>query len=136
MATSQFHGKTSVIMVKVPKAVSKTAASAFTLRDEGFVGATETGWKRAKQLHETGSISIEDVRFMRNWYARHVFTSYPGYKAWVDNKRPPWYKKRAILSWITWGGDAGLKWVNSKSVRTMLNKHFDKEYEIISRNLS
>ena len=132
MAPPQFHGKQSSIMIKIPKQVSKTAANAFILRDQGFKGATETGWKRAKQLSTKTHVSIEDVRYIRNWYARHIFTSYPGYRLWIDNNRPPWYKKRAILSWITWGGDAGLKWINSKRIISILNTHFDKKYDHLS----
>jgi hypothetical protein len=100
----------------------------------GFEGATETGWKRAKQLATKEYIPIQDLRYMRNWFARHIITSYPGFKQWLDAGRPKdkkWQKRHAILSWITWGGDPALKWVNSKSVRTLLNKHFSKHYHPI-----
>ena len=48
---------------------------AFEIKKAGFKGATDTGWKRAKQLSTKSEISIEDLRYMRNWYARHVVTS-------------------------------------------------------------
>jgi hypothetical protein len=127
----QFDGKPSSVMVSVPKRVAKAAMLALELRDIGFVGATATGWKRAHQLSTETSISIKDVRFIRNWYARHVFTSYPGYKIWSTQGKSrgrEWWRKHAILSWLTWGGDAGLRWINSKRVLDQLNTCFDTNY--------
>lgn len=75
---------------------------AFKLKKLGFVGAKETGWKRAKQLATKESIPIEDLRYMRNWFARHIITSYPGFKKWKEAGRPKdskWHNKRAIISW-------------------------------------
>jgi hypothetical protein len=124
----QFHGKKSSVMIKVPSNVKKYAKYAFKLKKLGFTGATSTGWKRAKQLATKSHISIEDLRFMRNWYARHIKTSYPGFKKWIAAGRPKdssWFKTRSILSWLTWGGNAGFNWVNSKNSIMLLNKHSD-----------
>lgn len=135
----QFYGKKSSIMVKVPKSVKKWAEYAFELKKLGFKGALETGWKRAKQLATQSSIPIEDLRYMRNWYARHIYTSYPGFKNWVDNGKPldkSWHDKHAIQSWITWGANPGFKWVNSDKVINLLNHHFDKEYKKIKNLLN
>ena len=131
----QYHGKKSDIMVPVPPSVKKWALMAFELKKAGFKGATDTGWKRAKQLSTKSEISIEDLRYMRNWYARHVVTSYPGFKEWKDAKKPltsDWHNKRAILSWVTWGADPGLTWVNSKT--NLLNKVFNKNYKKIVKS--
>jgi hypothetical protein len=71
---------------------------------------------------------------MRNWYARHIYTSYPTFREWIDAGRPKtkeWHNKRGILAWITWGADAGLKWVNSEKTLKLLNKHFNKNYKLI-----
>lgn len=130
----QYYGKRSQVMVKVPKNVKKWAAYAFKLKRVGFKGATETGWRRCRQLMTRDSIPIEDLRYMRNWYARHIYTSYPGFKSWMKAGRPKdqrWHNKHAILSWLTWGGSAGFNWVNSKRVVDMLNKHFNKSYKKI-----
>ncbi len=75
-------------MVPVPAGVKKWAKKAFEMKKAGFKGATETGWKRAKQLSTKDEISIEDLRYMRNWYARHKYTSYPGFKSWKDAGKP------------------------------------------------
>lgn len=131
---AQYYGKRSKIMVKVPENVKKWALYAFKLKKLGFKGAKETGWKRAKQLSTKSQIPIQDLRYMRNWYARHIITSYPGFKKWVKegrSKDKKWHNKHAIIAWITWGGDAGFRWVNSQKVINMLNKHFNKNYKTI-----
>jgi hypothetical protein len=128
----QFYGKRSSLMICVPDNVAKWADYAFSLKKMGFMGATETGWKRAKQLSTKSEIPIEDVRFMRNWFARHLYTSYPGYKAWRNAGSPKdkhWHNKHAILSWLTWGGNAGFNWINSSRVLSFLNHHFNTDYK-------
>lgn len=132
---SQFHGKKSNIMIKIPENVKKTALYAFKLRDYGFGGGLETGWKRAKQLSTKDSISIQDLKYMRAWYARHIYASYPSYKEWIENSRPKndkkWHRKHGIISWLIWGGNAGFKWINSNKTINLLNKHFNKQYKKI-----
>lgn len=135
---SQYYGKKSSVMVPVPKNVKKWAEYAFKLKKIGFKGAIETGWKRAHQLSTKEKIPIEDLRYMRNWYARHIYTSYPTFKEWINAGRPKtsdWHNKRGIQAWITWGANAGFKWVNSDKVINMLNKHFDKNYTKIKTKL-
>lgn len=130
----QFYGKKSSVNVKIPKNVKKWAQYAFYLKKLGFQGALETGWRRAKQLANNDFIPIEDLRYMRNWYARHIYTSYPGFKQWIDAGKPmdsSWHNKRAIQSWVTWGANPGFKWVNSDKVINLLNNHFDKDYKKI-----
>jgi hypothetical protein len=130
----QFYGKKSKVMIMVPKNVKKWALYAFKLKKIGFEGALETGWKRAKQLATKESIPIEDLRYMRNWYARHIYTSYPGFKEWIDAGNPldsQWHKKHAIQSWLTWGGNAGFNWINSDKNIKLLNEYFNKNYKKI-----
>jgi hypothetical protein len=131
---SQFYGKRSSIMVSVPKNVKKTALYAYKIRDLGFEGGIETGWKRAKQLSTQNEIPIEDLRFIRNWFARHIYTSYPSYKAWIKAGKPTtteWKNKHGIIAWLIWAGDDGLDWINSKKVLKLLNSHYDKNYKPI-----
>lgn len=134
MGLNQFYGKKSKTMIKVPREVKIAAINSFRLQKLGFEGGRETGWKRAKQLSTQKSIPIEDLRFMRNWYARHFYTSYPGYKAWENAGRPEtkeWFKKHSIISWEIWGGTPALVWVNSRKVVELLNKTYGKAYGII-----
>lgn len=129
---AQYYGKRSSIMVKVPDAVKRTALYAFKLKKLGFKGGKETGWKRAKQLATKDEIPIEDVKYMRAWFARHIYTSYPTYKKWIKAGRPKdssWHNKNGIISWLIWSGDSAFKWVNSKKIINLLNKHYNKGYK-------
>lgn len=130
----QFYGKKSDIMIKIPENVKKETFEAYKLQKLGFKGGVETGWARAKQLTTEKSISIQDLRYMRNWYARHIYASYPTFKKWKESGRPltpEWYNKRGIISLYIWGGDSGLKWVNSQKNIDLLNKYFNKNYKKI-----
>lgn len=129
---SQYYGKKSSVMVKVPENVKKVALYSFKLKRLGFKGGLETGWKRAKQLATKESIPIEDVKYMRAWFARHLYTSYPTYKKWINAGRPKdssWHNKHGIISWLIWSGDAAFKWVNSQKIINLLNKHYNKDYK-------
>lgn len=133
---AQYKGTASPIMVKVPENVKRVAASSFQLRKLGFVGGQTTGWKRAKQLSTKSEIPIEDVRYIRNWFARHIFTSYPSYRMWQKAGRPKddknWHNKHGVIAWIIWGSDAALNWINSSKVLNLLNKHYPgKNYKKI-----
>lgn len=132
---AQYYGKHSSVMVKVPKNVKKTALYAFKLKKLGFKGGLETGWKRAKQLATKDEIPIQDLKFMRAWFARHVYASYPSYKLWQKAGRPKtqeWHNKHGIISWLIWSGDAAFKWVNSKKNIALLNKYYPgKNYKVI-----
>ena len=132
---AQFYGRKSDIMITVPENVKKVALYSYKLKSLGFGGGMKTGWKRAHQLATQKSIPIEDLRYMRNWFARHVYASYPNYKKWVKAGKPldekKWHNKHGIISWYIWSGDAGFKWVNSQKNISLLNKEYGKSYEPI-----
>ena len=131
---SQFYGKQSDIMIPVPENVKKVALYSFRLKKLGFKGGIETGWKRAKQLATKKAIPIEDLRYMRNWFARHIYASYPSYKKWIQANKPnetKWHNKHGIISWLIWGGDPAFRWVNSQKNINLLNKHYGKNYKVI-----
>ena len=133
----QFYGKKSDVMITIPQNVKKVAVYSFKLKELGFKGGLETGWKRAKQLATKESISIQDLKYMRAWFARHLYASYPTYKKWQKAGRPKtseWYNKHGIISWLIWSGDAGFNWVNSKKNINLLNEYFDKDYKPIKLN--
>lgn len=128
----QYYGKRSSKMIKIPENVRKTAKYAFKLKKLGFKGGIETGWKRAKQLANRDSIPIQDLKYMRAWFARHLYTSYPTYRKWKKAGRPKgkeWHNKRGIIAWLIWSGDAAFKWVNSTKNINALNKHYNKTYK-------
>lgn len=131
---AQYYGKRSSKMIKIPENVRKTAKYAFKLKKLGFKGGIETGWKRAKQLANRDSIPIQDLKYMRAWFARHLYTSYPTYRKWKKAGRPKgseWHNKRGIQAWLIWSGDAGFKWVNSQKVRNALKRYYNKEFKSI-----
>ena len=130
---AQFYGKKSDIMIPVPENVKKVALYSYKLKELGFGGGIETGWKRARQLSTQKFIPIEDLRYMRNWFARHIYASYPSYKMWVKAGKPlhekKWHNKHGIISWYIWGSDPAFKWVNSQKNISLLNKEYGKSYE-------
>lgn len=132
---AQYYGKKSTVMVKVPANVKNTALYSFKLKKLGFGGGLETGWKRAKQLATKESIPIQDLKYMRAWFARHLYTSYPTYKKWKSAGRPKtkeWHNKHGIIAWLIWAGSPAFKWVNSQKNINLLNKHYPgKNYKAI-----
>jgi hypothetical protein len=138
-ASSQYYGKRSTTMIKVPDNVKKVALYSFKLKKLGFKGGLETGWKRAKQLSTKNEIPIQDLKYMRAWFARHIITSYPTYKKWIKAGRPKtseWFNRRGIIAWLIWGGNAAFNWVNSKKNINLLNKHYPgKNYKSMSLKL-
>ena len=121
------------VRIKIPVSVKKQAKYAYKLKDLGFLGGTATGWKRAKQLSEDPSISIEDLRAMKSRFARHVYASYPSYEAWIDAGKPldegKWHRTNGIIACMIWSSTAGFHWVNSDANIRLLNKHYaNKNY--------
>lgn len=135
---SQYYGRKSSVMIKVPESVKRVAVYSYKMAQLGFKGGVETGWKRARQLSTKEYIPIQDLKFMRAWFARHIITSYPTYKKWVDAGRPKdssWHNRRGIIAWLIWGGDPAFKWVNSKRNIKLLNEHYPgKNYQSMKLN--
>ena len=105
------------VKIKIPVSVKREAQFSFKLKKLGFHGGTSTGWNRARQLAEEETITLEDLRNMKAWFARHVFTSYPGYKDWVETGKPTddpkWHRTNSIIAWLIWGGSSGFRFVTS-----------------------
>jgi hypothetical protein len=132
---AQYYGKRSSTMITVPENVKKVALYSYKIKRLGFRGGLETGWKRANQLSTQSAISIQDLKYMRAWFARHIITSYPTYKRWMKAGRPKdssWHNKRGIIAWLIWGGDSAFRWVNSQKNINLLNKHYNKSYKPLS----
>jgi hypothetical protein len=104
---------------KVPMPVKSAAALGIEMHRTGFVGGTETGWARARQLVKCDYVSYRTIKTMKAWYARHTYTSYPGYKKWVSEGRPKIphantkNRYRGAVAWLIWGGDPAKNWVMS-----------------------
>lgn len=90
----------------IPKGAQGNARKVLDWRDQHrdrIRGMTATGWARARQLARGGSISEDDIRTIRAWFARHGAQKAtravdPAFKA------EPW-RDAGYVSWLGWGGD-------------------------------
>lgn len=111
---------------RIPPAVRKAAAEALRLKQKGYAGGTETGFRRARQLAKATFLPYADAKVMRAWFARHGpgashgGTSYPGYlrylKATAQEREAHKTKFRGAVAWLLWGGDPAYEWIHSPAV--------------------
>jgi len=124
--------KKSSVYIQIPKEVKQAAQKGLEMKKMGFKGGVETGIKRAKQLVGKNKIPIEDLRFMRNWFARHYYTSGPGYKKFTEkNKDLEDFKKdelKGAVAFLIWGGVPAYNWVYSAENTRLLEQHFNKKF--------
>lgn len=86
-----------------PQAVRNNAKRGLELREKYGRGGTAVGVARARDLSNGKSISLETIRRMVSYFARHE----------VDKKGEGWGKDSAgYIAWLLWGGDAGRSWAN------------------------
>jgi hypothetical protein len=109
---------------EITKDMKKNAEYALMLLELGYQGGTETGKQRAKQLKEQSYLTIDDIRNMRNWYARHIYTSYPGFRRYIESDGKD--INRGAISWMLWGGSDSIGYINN--LTDDLNKYFNKNY--------
>ena len=107
----------------VPAEVRSTARLGYLMHQAGFLGGTNTGWARGRQLATRPTVNTQTLRIMRAWFARHGprarggGTSYPGYLKWMRDGSPVdpdgiSRKYRGAVSWLLWGGDPAMAWVD------------------------
>lgn len=110
--------------MRIPKAVKREAQMASFLHQMGFLGMTETGWTRMKQLSNDVWISHSDLMEIKAWMARHYYTSRPNYLEWKESSRDKEKKDyllgtktrlRGMIAWSGWGGEAMYNIVQSMS---------------------
>jgi hypothetical protein len=103
-----------------PKAATENAKKALKWRDEYgrdvVKGGTKVGWARANQLAKRESLSRDVVSRMAQ-FNRHRKNS----KIADKYKGEPW-KDNGYLSWLLWGGDAGVDWAIRKMEQLRKNK--------------
>ena len=91
-----------------PKAVQEEASRALKWISEGNagVGFTDVGRARARDLSSGRSVSLDTIKRMNSYFARHE----------VDKKGAGWsqgengYPSPGRVAWAAWGGDAGKSW--------------------------
>ena len=110
---------------RVPRPVRQQAELALKMKSKGYEGGTQAGTNRARQLAEQTHVDDRTVMQMRAWFARHGptasngGTSYPGYRKWIQDKKPSSgenkNKYRGAVAYLLWGGQPGWEWVNKVS---------------------
>lgn len=95
-----------------PQEVRSNAKRGLELRKKYNRGGTEVGVARARDLSNGSALSLDTVKRMNSYFARHE----------VDKKGEGWGKDSAgYIAWLLWGGDAGWTWAR-KIIREQENK--------------
>jgi hypothetical protein len=95
-----------------PQEVRNNAKRGLELRKQYGRGGTEIGVARARDLSNGSALSLDTVKRMNSYFARHE----------VDKKGEGWGKDSAgYIAWLLWGGDAGWSWAK-KIIREQENK--------------
>ena len=94
--------------LRPPATVAAAARRGLALRAEFGRGGTVVGVARARDLGNRRTLSLDTVRRMASFLARHA----------VDLDAPaakpghPDYPSPGRIAWLLWGGDAGRVWAN------------------------
>lgn len=98
---------------KPSQAVASNAKKGLELRKKFKRGGTEVGVARARDLSNRKNLSLETVKRMVSFFARHENNSKAkgsestGFWGKISNPSAGW------IAWLLWGGDAGKRWSNS-----------------------
>ena len=89
-----------------PADVARAARRGLELRAEqppSNRAGTPVGLARASQLANRRPVSVETLRRMRSYFARHA----------VDKQGEGWGRdSKGYQAWLMWGGDPGRAWAN------------------------
>ena len=89
-----------------PADVARAARRGLELRAEqppSNRAGTPVGLARASQLANRRPVSLETLRRMRSYFARHA----------VDKEGDGWGRdSKGFQAWLMWGGDPGRAWAN------------------------
>jgi len=112
---------------KPPKSVRDAAQRAIEWIDKGFAGSgfTSVGRTRAGQLARGESVSIETLKRIKSFLARHKVDE----QALGFNRGEKGFPSAGRVSWDAWGGDAGFAWAESMVERyeNAIKKHGEHE---------
>lgn len=101
-ATDDFRGKA----FRVPPGARGNARKVLGWREEhgkDVAGMTATGWRRARQLAESETVTGQDLIEIAAWFARHGADESTRAVA-EEHKDEPW-RDAGYVSWLGWGGD-------------------------------
>lgn len=94
-----------------PQAVQEEAKRALKWISEGHAGDgfTAVGSARARDLSNGRAVSMDTLKRMRSYLARHEVDKQG--KGWSPSEDG--YPSAGRVAWAAWGGDAGRTWANS-----------------------
>ncbi|QDP51052.1 MAG: putative portal protein [Prokaryotic dsDNA virus sp.] len=124
------------IDTKPTKGMIEEAKKGLEWRREYGRGGTEVGVARARNISNGDNLSLDTIKRMNSFFARHEKSSKqsqgfkPGQKGFPSAGR---------IAWALWGGDAGQSW-SAKKVQEIenveqLTELSDESYESIIENL-
>jgi HK97 family phage prohead protease len=85
------------------------ARQGLELRKEWGRGGTEVGVARARDISNKADLSMDTVRRMRSYFARHG----ANYDKDYGGKEPDGGPNAFTIAWKLWGGNAGRTWADS-----------------------
>lgn len=96
------------INTKPTEAMAENARKGLEWREEYGRGGTEVGVARARDLSNRRELSIDTVRRMYSYFARHeVDKQAEGFNSGEDG-----FPSAGRIAWELWGGDAGKSWTS------------------------
>ena len=102
------------INTKPSEGMVSEARKGLEWRKEHGRGGTEVGVARARDIVNGKELSLDTVKRMRSFFARHeVDKQAEGFSPGEDG-----YPSAGRIAWALWGGDAGQSWAN-KIVKSM-----------------
>ena len=111
------------INTKPTEAMASNAQRGLEWREEFGRGGTEVGVARARDLINRRDLSINTVRRMYSYFARHtVDKQAEGFSSGEEG-----FPSAGRIAWELWGGDAGESWANRITQR--LNSLDERSYE-------
>ena len=111
------------INTKPTEAMAANAKRGLEWREEFGRGGTEVGVARARDLVNRRDLSINTVRRMYSYFARHTVDK----QAEGFNSGEEGFPSAGRIAWELWGGDAGESWANRITQR--LNSLDERAYE-------
>lgn len=95
-------------MPRPNEAMREEAQRGLDWRREFGRGGTEVGIARARDISNGLDLSMDTVRRMKSYFARHeVDKDAEGFRPGEDG-----YPSNGRIAWALWGGDAGQSWAN------------------------
>jgi HK97 family phage prohead protease len=91
------------------EAMAREATRGLEWREEFNRGGTEIGVARARDIKNRRNLSLDTVKRMKSYFARHeVDKQGEGFSPGEDG-----YPSAGRIAWALWGGDPGKSWANN-----------------------